>query len=130
VNIKRYQINSQSPTGYTENPVGPWMAASEALARIAELEAENARLRAELAALTPPQPVADWRERCVVEKCEDGLFDVVSPCGRFWLSCLGDEWMAFDHFTMRGCFGSFENGPDHARQALAACPTPPPGVGK
>jgi hypothetical protein len=129
VNIKRYQINSQSPTGYTENPVGPWMAASEALARIAELEAENARLRAELAALTPPQPVADWRERCVVERASLGWWNVLSPCRRWRLD--GGAWATFyaEETGQEVVFGLYHTE-QNARAALAACPTPPPGVGK
>lgn len=74
-----------------------------------------------------PQPVAGWRERCVVERCSTGGFDVVSPCGRCWLGCFGDAWMRYGPHMGRGVVGSFVTEKE-ARAALAACPTPPPGA--
>jgi hypothetical protein len=97
------------------------------MGKLGEALAENARLRAELATLTLPQPVADWRERCEVQLARDGLWDIHSPCGMFWLA---GEWYRYEPGTYpRGYHGVYDDEAS-ARAALAACPTPPPGVGK
>jgi hypothetical protein len=71
------------------------------------------------------KPAPDWRAACVVEKCEDGDWDVVSPCGKFWMSRTG--WHRFDvRGKQRLMAGYFLGGETSARAALAACPTPPP----
>ena len=110
------------------NTLGPWNPDEAAQqrnamqARIAELEAENARLRAELAALTPPQPVADWREGCSVLKRTVFGWDIkhmnwiYSQDRRQWLYTEYDP-----------AYGRYTTETD-ARAALAACVVPPPGV--
>ena len=70
-----------------------------------------------------PQPAADWRAACVVEKAKDGLWDVHSASGKFWLA---DAWYQYESGTYpRGYHGVFDDE-ESARAALAACPTPPP----
>lgn len=101
---------------------------AELQSEVDTLRDENARLRAELAALTPPQPVADWRERCVVEKAEDGLWDIHNATRTHFM--ISNHWYSYENFKYPlGAKGIFNTKAD-ATEALAACPTPPPGVGK
>jgi hypothetical protein len=85
-----------------------WRAACEAMHKKAQAKA-----------------APDWRAACVVEKCEDGDWDVVSPSGEFWLYEVRPCWMGFDDSVKRSKIGSF-GCEISARAALAACPTPPP----
>jgi hypothetical protein len=105
-----------------------WRAACEAMAAKAQANGEVEFVSPTEAALdreSHPQPAPDWRAACVVEKCEDGDWDVVSPCGKFWMSRTG--WHRFDvRGKQRLMAGYFLGGETSARAALAACPTPPP----
>ena len=71
----------------------------------------------------PPQPAADWRAACKIQMCDDGDWDVVSPCGKFWLA--DGSWGVYDKYLGPGEVGSF-GCEISARAALAACSTPPP----
>ena len=88
-------------------------------------EAEARRV----AGFPDPQPAPDWRAACVVEKCRDGDWDVVSPCGKFWMSRTG--WHRFDvRGKQRLMAGYFLGGESTPRAALAACPVAPPDWGQ
>jgi hypothetical protein len=105
-----------------------WRAACEAMAAKAQANGEVEFVSPTEAALdreSHPQPAPDWRAACVVEKCEDGDWDVVSPSGEFWLYEVRPCWMGFDDSVKRSKIGSF-GCEISARAALAACPTPPP----
>jgi hypothetical protein len=70
-----------------------------------------------------PQPAPDWRAACKIQMCDDGDWDVVSPCGKFWLA--DGSWGVYDKYLGPGEVGSF-GCEISARAALSACPTPPP----
>jgi hypothetical protein len=102
-----YDIGSDTPAAFRAG----WRAACEAW---------QARAQAKAA--------ADWRAACVVDYSDagDGLWDVHSPTGLYFIGTCRDRWFSYDEENEQ-CLetGTFESEAD-ARAALAACPTPPP----
>ena len=80
-----------------------------------------------------PQPAhpapSDWRGACKVVKCAVCRWDVISPCGKFYLCGREDDpkWEQFMSYTStdKGVYYSESD----ARDALSIAPVPP-GVGQ